>query len=53
MRCSTFHPSCFMAVNARGGHVAVKRLQRQESIYPEAGAAEKCQARPTVTKWDN
>ena len=33
--------------------VVVKRLRRQGSIYPEARAVEKCQARPTVIKRDN
>jgi hypothetical protein len=53
MRRSAFHPSDWMAVNARCGHVVVKRLRRQGSIYPEARAVEKCQARPTVIKRDN
>jgi hypothetical protein len=37
MRYSAFHPSDCMAVNARCGHVVVKRLRRQGSIYLKRG----------------
>jgi hypothetical protein len=53
MRCSAFHLSDCIAVNARCGHVVARRLRRHGVIYPEARAVEECYAKPTVTKWDN
>jgi hypothetical protein len=53
MRCSAFHPSDCMAVNARRGRLVVKRSRRKGIVNLKARTVEECQAKPTVTKRDS